>query len=127
MIQSPVLSKLRVSGVEEQRRGPDSMSPWLPNQHPKPRKRSPSPRPNTYSLLGSSFLGLPFGILNIDLVKPKKGTTMETIGRTLNAEPWRRPTLASPQRADPKLQKLPSLCVLGTFAGSYTMGLGFRV
>ena len=25
------------------------------------------------------FLGLPFGILNIELVKPKKGTTMETI------------------------------------------------
>ena len=27
-----------------------------------------------------SFLGLPFGILNIELVKPKKGTTMDTIG-----------------------------------------------
>ena len=26
------------------------------------------------------FLGLPFRILNIELVKPKKGTTMETIG-----------------------------------------------
>ena len=34
----------------------------------------------TYSLHCSSFLGLPFGILNIELVKPKKGTTMETIG-----------------------------------------------
>ena len=33
-----------------------------------------------YSLHCSSFLGLPFRILNIDLVKPKKGTTMETIG-----------------------------------------------
>ena len=35
----------------------------------------------TYSLHCSSFLGLPFRILNIELVKPKKGTTMETIGR----------------------------------------------
>ena len=34
----------------------------------------------TYSLHCSSFLGLPVRILNIDLVKPKKGTTMETIG-----------------------------------------------
>ena len=34
----------------------------------------------TYSLHCSSFLGLPFRILNIDLVKPKKGATMETIG-----------------------------------------------
>ena len=34
-----------------------------------------------YSLHCSSFLGLPFiRILNIKLVKPKKGTTMETIG-----------------------------------------------
>ena len=29
----------------------------------------------------SSFLGLPYRILIIYLVKPKKGTTMETIGR----------------------------------------------
>ena len=28
----------------------------------------------------SSFFGLPFRILNIELVKPEKGTTMETIG-----------------------------------------------
>ena len=35
----------------------------------------------TYSLHCSSFLGLPFRILNIELVKPKKGTTMETIGK----------------------------------------------
>ena len=34
----------------------------------------------TYSLHCSSFSGLPFRILNIELVKPKKGTTMETIG-----------------------------------------------
>ena len=27
------------------------------------------------------FWGLPFGILDIELVKPKTGTTMETIGR----------------------------------------------
>ena len=27
-----------------------------------------------------SFLGLPFRVPNIELVKPKKGTTMETIG-----------------------------------------------
>ena len=36
----------------------------------------------TYSLHRSSFLGLPFRILNIELVKPKKGTTMETRGTT---------------------------------------------
>ena len=35
----------------------------------------------TYSLHCSSFLGLPFRILNIDLVKAKKGTTMETMYR----------------------------------------------
>ena len=35
---------------------------------------------DTYSLHCSSFLRLPFRILNIDLVKPKTGTTMETIG-----------------------------------------------
>ena len=35
----------------------------------------------TYSLHCSSFLGLPFRILNIELVKPRKGTTMETISR----------------------------------------------
>ena len=35
----------------------------------------------TYSLHCSSFLGLPYRILIIYLVKPKKGTTMETIGR----------------------------------------------
>ena len=34
----------------------------------------------TCSLHCSSFLGLPFKILNTKLVKPKKGTTMETIG-----------------------------------------------
>ena len=39
-----------------------------------------TPRDPTYSLHYSSFLGLPFKILNIKLVKPKKGTTMETIG-----------------------------------------------
>ena len=37
----------------------------------------------TCSLHCSSFFGLPFGILNIELVKPKKGTTMETIGTTI--------------------------------------------
>ena len=35
----------------------------------------------TYGLHCSSFLGLLFGILNIELVKPKKGTTMDTKGR----------------------------------------------
>ena len=45
--------------------------------------RASDTRSYLYSLHCSSFLGLPFdfGILNIDLVKPKKGTTMETIGR----------------------------------------------
>ena len=36
----------------------------------------------TCSLHCSSFLGLPYRILVIYLVKPKKGTTMETIGST---------------------------------------------
>ena len=35
----------------------------------------------TYSLHCSSFLGLPFRILHLELVKPKKGTTIETIGQ----------------------------------------------
>ena len=35
----------------------------------------------TYSLHCSSFWGLPFRIPNLELVKPKKGTTMETIRR----------------------------------------------
>ena len=34
----------------------------------------------TYSLHCSSFLGLPFRILNLKWVRPKKGTTIETIG-----------------------------------------------
>ena len=38
---------------------------------------------STYNLHWSSFLGLPYGILIIYLVKPKNGTTMETIGRVL--------------------------------------------
>ena len=38
----------------------------------------------TYSLHCSSFLGLPFRILNVKLVKPKKGNTMETIGILLS-------------------------------------------
>ena len=36
---------------------------------------------STYSLHCSSLLGLPCRSLIIYLVKPKKGTTMETIGR----------------------------------------------
>ena len=36
--------------------------------------------PHTCSLHCSSFLGLPYRILIIYLVKPEKGTTMETIG-----------------------------------------------
>ena len=41
----------------------------------------------TYGLHCSSFLGLPFRILNVKMVKPRKGTTMETIGRIyLNPE-----------------------------------------
>ena len=36
-----------------------------------------------------SFLGLPQRILNVDSVKPKKGTTMETIGRcNVQAKPY---------------------------------------
>ena len=34
----------------------------------------------TYSLYCSSFLGLPCSILNMNMVKPEKGTTVETIG-----------------------------------------------
>ena len=32
------------------------------------------------------FLGLPFRILYIELVKPKRGTTMETIGKDYGLE-----------------------------------------
>ena len=40
-------------------------------------KQPNAPNPDTtFSLHGSSFLGLPFRILNIELVKPKKGTTI---------------------------------------------------
>ena len=39
---------------------------------------------NTYSLHCSSFLGLPFWILNTKLIKTKKGTTTETISNMLN-------------------------------------------
>ena len=35
----------------------------------------------TYSLHCGSFLGLAFRILNMKLVKPKKGPAMETIGK----------------------------------------------
>ena len=38
-----------------------------------------------YSLHCSSFLGLPCRILNIDLAKPKKEPTMETIGSIVGA------------------------------------------
>ena len=48
---------------------------------------SPTPQTSSYSLHCSSFLGLPFGILNINMVKPKKGTIMETIGNTKNRKP----------------------------------------
>ena len=40
----------------------------------------------TCSLHCSSFLGLPYRILIIYLVKPKKGTTMETIGTVEEAK-----------------------------------------
>ena len=45
------------------------------------------PLPNfcTYSLHCSSFLGLPYRILIMYLVKPKKGTAMETIGKILKS------------------------------------------
>ena len=35
---------------------------------------------STCNLDCSSFFGLPFGILNMELVQPKNGTAMETIG-----------------------------------------------
>ena len=41
----------------------------------------PSDKGVTYSPHCSSLLGLSFRILDIDLVEPQKGTTMETIGR----------------------------------------------
>ena len=45
----------------------------------------------TYSLQCSSFLGLPYRILLIYLVKPKKGTTMETIGSSFKGALTVRP------------------------------------
>ena len=44
------------------------------------------PESPTYSLHCSSYFGLPYRILTIIMVKPKKGTTMETIGKTLNLD-----------------------------------------
>ena len=38
----------------------------------------------TYRLHCSSFVGLPFKILNIRVVKPQKGATTETIGKPTN-------------------------------------------
>ena len=52
----------------------------------------------TYSLHRSSFLGLPFGILNIELVKPEKGTTRETIGIIIQKTPPARVTPARGSR-----------------------------
>ena len=37
---------------------------------------------STYSLYCSSFLGLPFGILNIELVKPKRELQWRPYGNT---------------------------------------------
>ena len=77
----------------------NAMFPGFQRHHPKPAGSEPEgwavvgfrgfrvckiisgTKDSTYSLHCSSFLGLPFRILNIELVKPKKGTTMETIGR----------------------------------------------
>ena len=65
----------------------------------------------TYSLHCSSFLR----ILNIKLVKPKKGTTMETIGIVVEYSPPRAPTaeglLMLANRAP--LSRLPSRARLG--------------
>ena len=58
-------------------------NPWCTRGLSKLRgqgARGPYTRDPTYSLHCSSFFGLPLGILNIDFVKPKNGTTMETIG-----------------------------------------------
>ena len=66
----------------------------------------------TYSLHCSSFLGLPFGILNIKMVKPKKGTTMETLGRTLQLFEIR---IQNPNNKDPGFPKpAPALCKVRT-------------
>ena len=54
---------------------------FLRPMHLAPLNPKPLKPPKIYSLHCSSFFGLPFRILNIDLVKPKKGTTMETIYR----------------------------------------------
>ena len=43
----------------------------------------------TYSPHCGSFLGLPFRILNIELLNQKKGTTMETIGRFQGVQGFR--------------------------------------
>ena len=39
----------------------------------------------TYSLHCSSFLGLPYRILSLELVKPQKGATVETVGSHLES------------------------------------------
>ena len=47
------------------------------------RKQAQQPCVEDLSLHCSSFLGLPYRILTIKLARSKKGTTMETTGRTL--------------------------------------------
>ena len=66
----------RESGVSHKLKT-SSFECWLASGGRDPTLNPISP---TYSLHCSSFWGLPFRILNIDLVKPKKGTTMETTG-----------------------------------------------
>ena len=65
------VTRCHMSASEEKPHKPSDCGdpePWMPHSEP------------TYSLHCSSFLGLPFRILLIYLVKPKKELTMETIG-----------------------------------------------
>ena len=57
------------------------------------------------------FWGLPCGILNIELVKPKKGTTMETTGTT-DAVPNPSLAHAAPRRS-PRTQSRPLFPFVG--------------
>ena len=59
-------------------------SPKAPTRTRALRVENPKDPNPTYSLHCSSFLGLPYRILIIFLVKPKKGTAMETIGKPQN-------------------------------------------
>ena len=58
-----------------------SMTSRMPHETHTPWEKTSKPELGTNSLHCSSCFGLPSGILNINLIKTKLGTTMETVGK----------------------------------------------